>query len=95
MTNKLREGLTQEQFEILMNSFRYVLLSSQCNNNYFYYNLLSRQIYEYISNNYIIGTFPYYNIVINSYYYLEDISKFFDAKEKIGYYVCSCGQYIP
>ena len=95
MTNKLREGLNQEQFEILMNSFRYVLLSSQCNNNNFYYNLLSRQINEYISNNYIIGTFPYYNIVINSYYYLEDISKFFDAKEKIGYYVCSCGQYIP
>ena len=93
MTNKLREGLTQEQFEILMNSFRYVLLSSQCNNNNFYYNLLSRQINEYISNNYIIGTFPYNNIVINSYYYLEDISKFFDAKEKIGYYVCSCGQY--
>ena len=89
-STKLKKDFTQEQFEILMNSFRYVLLISQSDNNNFYYNLLTQQINEYIQNNYIIGTFPYNNIVVNSYYDLCDIQKFSDPST--GYYVCTCGQ---
>ena len=91
--NKLKKDFTQEQFEIIMNSFRYVLLTSQANNNNFYYKLLTPQINEYISNNYIIGTLPYNNVVINSYYILEDLLKDKTQTIKIGYYVCTCGQY--
>ena len=76
-----------------MNLFRYVLLISQSDNNNFYFNLLTQQINDYIQNNYIIGAFPNNNIVINSYYELCDIQKFYNPALKLGYYMCTCGQY--
>ena len=92
MTNKIKEGFTQEQFEIIMNSFRYVLLTSQSNkNNNFYYNLITPEINEYLSNNYIIGTLPNNNVIINSYYSLVEMSRIQNLN--FGLYVCTCGQY--
>ena len=93
MTNKIKDGFTQEQFEIIMHSFRFVLLTSQTNNNNFYYNLLTPQINEYIQNNYIIGIFPNNNVVISSFYSLEEFSKVQNPLVKLGYYVCTCGQH--
>ena len=84
---------TQQQFEILMNSLRIVLQSAQNNNKKnFYYNLLTPQCKEYMKNNYIIGTLPYNNIFLKSYYSLNALLR---APTPIatGYYVCTCGQY--
>ena len=84
---------TQEQFEILMHSLRFVLQTAQNkNNNNFYLNLLLQQCKEYIKNNYIIGTLPYNNIFLKSYYSLNTLMR---APTPIptGYYVCTCGQY--
>ena len=61
------KNFKQEQFEILMYSLRFVLKSSQFNKNNFYYNILASNSKEYIKNNYIIGNYPFHNIVINSY----------------------------
>ena len=86
-------NLTQQQFEILFYSLRFVLKTSQNKNkNNFYYNLLSRQCKEYINNNYIIGTLPFNNIFLKSYYSLN-ILMHSPSPYKVGYYVCTCGQF--
>ena len=84
--------LTQGQFEILMYAFRYVLNSSQYKNNNFYYKLLIPNCKDYINNNYIIGTLPFNNIFVKSYYSLNALLR---APTPIptGYYICTCGQY--
>ena len=82
---------TQEQFEIVMNSLRFVLQSSQYNENNFYKNLLSSQCKNNIDKNYIPGTLPYNNMFINTYYILNELLRIQD--ERTAYYVCTCGQY--
>ncbi len=84
---------TQEQFEILMNSLRFILQTAQNkNNNNFYYNLLLPQCNDYIKNNYIIGTLPYNNIFLKSYYSLNILLRS-PSPIPTGYYICTCGQY--
>ena len=85
-------NLTQQQFEIFMHAFRFVLLSSKNNNNNFYFNLLSQQCKDYINNNYIIGTLPFNNIFLKSYYSLNVLLRS-PTPIATGYYICTCGQY--
>jgi hypothetical protein len=75
-----------------MYSLRFVLQSSQFNNNNFYNNLLTPQIKEYIANNYIPGALPFNNIFITTYYYLNDVLRDPNVAAT-GYYVCTCGLY--
>ena len=82
---------TQEEFEIIMNSFRFVLQSSQFNGNNFYKSLLSQKCKNYIDKNYIPGTLPYNNTFINSYYSLNELLRI--PLQYTGYYICTCGQY--
>ena len=84
---------TQEQFEIILNSLRYVLHTTQFKENNFYNKLISEQCKDYIDNNYIPGGLPYNNIVINSYYALNELLRYPKGPEATGYYVCTCGQY--
>ena len=72
---KNNEKFSQEQFEIMCYSLRFILQSAQSKNNNFYNNLLTPQCKEYISNNFIPVTLPYNNIVINSYYILNELKK--------------------
>ena len=91
---KNNEKFSQEQFEIMCYSLRFILQSAQSKNNNFYNNLLTPQCKEYISNNFIPGTLPYNNIVINSYYILNELLRIPQhPTEKTGFYVCTCGQY--
>ena len=91
--NKIQNNnLTQEQFEILIYAFRFVLNSSKFKVNNFYYNLLTPQCKNYINNNYIIGTLPFNNIFIKSYYTLNVLLRS-PAPVPTGYYICTCGQY--
>ena len=82
---------TQEEFEIIMNSFRFVLQSSQFNGNNFYKSLLSQKCKNYIDKNYIPGTLPYNNTFINSYYSLNELLRI--PLQDTGFYICTCGQY--
>ena len=86
------KNLTQEQFEIFMYALRFVLNSSQYNANNFYYKLLNPQCKEHINNNYIIGTLPFNNIFLKSYYSLNVLLRS-PTPTPTGYYVCTCGQY--
>ena len=83
----------QEYFEILMYSLRFVLKSSQFNKNNFYYNILASNSKEYIKNNYIIGNYPFHNIVINSYNDLNILLNDPKINQRVGFYICTCGQY--
>ena len=87
------KNFKQEQFEILMYSLRFVLKSSQFNKNNFYYNILASNSKEYIKNNYIIGNYPFHNIVINSYNDLNILLNDPKINQRVGFYVCTCGQY--
>ena len=84
--------LTQEQFEIFMYALRFVINSSQFNKNNFYYNLLTQKCKENINNNYIIGTLPFNNIFLKSYYSLNVLLRT-PTPTPTGYYICTCGQY--
>ena len=83
---------SQEQFLIIMNSFRYVIQSAQFNENNFYRILLSPQCNQNIVDSYIAGGLPFNNVVINNYYILNDLLRV-PHNPKLGFYVCTCGQY--
>ena len=85
-------ALTQEQFEIFMYALRFVINSSQFKTNNFYYNLLTPRCKENINNNYIIGTLPFNNIFLKSYYSLNVLLRS-PTPIPTGYYICTCGQY--
>ena len=80
--------LTQEEFEVLLYSLRFIF-NIQKNNKSFYNNLLKKNSAQYVKNNYIPGSFQPVNYFINSYNYLSDeLTK----KAEVGYYVCKdCG----
>ena len=82
---------SQEQFEIIMNSLRFVLQSLKNDENNFYRSLFTPQCKNNIDKNYIPGALPYNNIFINTYYALNELLKIQD--NNTGYYVCTCGQY--
>ena len=80
--------LTQEEFEILLYSLRFIF-NIQRNNKSFYNNLVKKNTANFVKNNYIPGAFQPVNYFINSYNYLSDELK---KKADIGYYVCKdCG----
>ena len=84
--------LDQDNFEILLYVFRILLNMQQMhkkNKNCFYNKLLNKNIYEYIKDNFIPGTFPYVNEFIKSYY--ELIEEFLLGYD-LGYFICcDCG----
>jgi len=87
--------LTQDEFEILLYSFRFIF-NIQKNNKSFYNNLLRKNAVQFIKNNYIPGSFQPFNLFISAYHHLvQELPK---TKEKgnkeVGYYVCKdCGYY--
>ena len=87
--------LTQEEFEILLYSFRFVLNIQTKENENFYSNLLKANASKFINNNYIPGSFPVFNEYIKSY---NSLKVAFTKIEKLGYYICKdCGYlyYVP
>ena len=81
--------LTQEEFEILLYSFRFIFNIQTSNKNGFYKNILKKNSFQYINNNFIPGAFPAINEFIKSYNTLEEL---FTRIENIGYYICKdCG----
>ena len=88
--------LNQPDFEILLYSFRYVFstLSNNNNNtffkkNLFYNNILTKDSFKYINENYIPGSFPFINEFIKSY---NDLEEKFKKVVSNGQYICKdCG----
>ena len=83
------DSLNQEEFEILLYSFRFILNIQMNNKKCFYNNLLKSNIKQFIEENFIPGTFPFINEFIKSYHDLEEE---FKRIENLGYYICKdCG----
>ena len=83
------ENLSQEDFEILLYSFRLILNSQISNKKCFYNDILKKNTNLFIKNNYIPGSFPLINEFIKSYNILEIKLQ---LKLNMGYYICKdCG----
>ena len=83
------DPLKQDEFEILLYSFRFIFNTQIKNNNFFYNNLLKKNASKFIKDNYIPGSFPSINEFIKSY---NDLLEKLPLKEEIGYYICKdCG----
>ena len=81
--------LKQEEFEILLYSFRFILNIQLNPNKCFYKDILKNNANQFINNNYIPGSFPLTNNFIKSYY---DLEIKFQKREELGYYICKdCG----
>ena len=81
--------LTQEEFEMILYSFRFIL-NTQINNKQCFYNeILKKNTSQFISNNYIPGSFPLINEYLKSYNMLDEKLK---QRLNMGYYICKdCG----
>ena len=82
--------LTQNEFEILLYSLRFIFNSQINNQECFYNNILKNNTYEFIINNYIPGSFPSQTLFSQAYYDIEQ--KLQRNRFGMGYYVCKdCG----
>ena len=90
VTKKISDNpLTQEEFEILLYSLRFIFNSQINNNNCFYNNILKKNTSNFINNNYIPGSFPLINEYLKSYNILNEKLK---QRLNMGYYICKdCG----
>ena len=84
------KDLTQNEFEILLYSFRFILNTQVKNKKCFYNNILKKNTNEFINNNYIPGSYPAKTLFVQAYYDIEQkVSK---NRFDMGYYVCKdCG----
>ena len=83
------EPLNQNDFQILLYILRFIFNTQLIKGENFYNQILKVNTSEFISKNYIPGSFPFMNEFIKSYNYL---STKFPMKELMGYYVCKdCG----
>ena len=90
IVNKISDkALTQEEFEILLYSFRFIFSTQTNNKKCFYNEILKKNTSKFINNNYIPGSFPISNEFIKSYNSLEEKLK---QRLDMGYYICKdCG----
>ena len=83
------DPLKQDEFEILLYSFRFIFNTQMNQNKCFYNDLLKKNASNYINNNFIPGSFPIVNEFVKSY---NDLIEKLPKKLEIGYYVCKdCG----
>ena len=81
--------LSQDEFEILLYSFRFIFSSQINNRNCFYNQILKKNASTFINNNYIPGSFPLINEYLKSYNILNEKLK---QRLNMGYYICKdCG----
>ena len=88
--NKISETpLTQNEFEILLYSLKFIFNTQALNKKCFYNSLLKKGAKNFIDSNYIPGSFPYINEYEKSY---NKLLKELPLRLKIGYYICKdCG----
>ena len=81
--------LTQDEFEILLYSLRFIF-STQINNSQCFYNeILKKNASNFIMNNFIPGSFPLISEYLKSYNILKEKLK---LRLNIGYFICrDCG----
>ena len=83
------DPLTQDEFEILLYSFRFILNTQIKSKKFFYNNILKKSTCKFIKNNFIPGSFPFINEYIKSY---NDLLEKLPKKLNLGYYICKdCG----
>ena len=83
------KSLSKNDFEILLYSFRLIMNLQLNNENIFYNNLLKKDAFQFINNNFIPGSFPKLNEFMKSY---SKLCEKFKQKILMGYYICKdCG----
>ena len=83
------KALTQDEYEILLYSLRFIFNSQINNNNCFYNEILKNNASNFINNNFIPGSFPLVNEYLKSYNILNERLK---LRINMGYYICrDCG----
>ena len=83
------EPLNQPDFQILLYILRLIFNTQLLKDNNFYNQILKPNTSDFISKNYIPGSFPFINEFVKAYNFLADK---FPMKELMGYYVCKdCG----
>ena len=84
------KGINQKEFEILLYSLRFIFNLQIKNKKCFYNNILKKNAYNFINNNYIPGSYPEKTLFSLAYYDIE--KKMSKDKRGVGYYVCKdCG----
>ena len=84
------KGINQKEFEILLYSFRFIFNLQIKNKKCFYNNILKKNAYNFINNNFIPGSYPEKTLFSLAYYDIE--KKMSKDKRGVGYYVCKdCG----
>ena len=81
--------LNQDEYEILLYSFRFIFNSQIGNKKCFYNELLKKNASKFINNNFIPGSFPLPNELLKSYNILNEK---LPQRQNMGYYICKdCG----
>ena len=81
--------LSQDDFEILLYSLRFIFNSQLNDTKCFYNEILKKNSYNFIQNNFIPGSFPLVNEYLKSYNILKEV---LEKKINMGYYICcNCG----
>ena len=81
--------LNQDEYEILLYSFRFIFNSQIGNKKCFYNELLKKNASKFINNNFIPGSFPLPNELMKSYNILVEK---LPQRINMGYYICKdCG----
>ena len=84
-----KDNFTQQDFEILLYSLRFVFNIQIIQNKCFYNELLKSNTEDYIEQNYIPGSFPILKEFVKAY---NDLEKILQDRPESGYYVCKdCG----
>ena len=81
--------LAQDEFEILLYSFRFIFNSQINDTKCFHNEILKKNSSNFIQNNFIPGSFPTINEYLKSYNILKEK---LEKKLNLGYYICKdCG----
>ena len=90
VTKKINDDpISQDDFEIILYSFRFILNIHIKNKKCFYNQIIKKKANKFIEENYIPGNFAIVNEFLKSYYLLIEKLK---KREQIGYYTCKdCG----
>ena len=88
--NKISDNpLTQDEFEILLYSLRFIFNTQIQNKNCFYNNILKENSKNVINNNFIPGSFPFTDEFERSYFIIKEYK---GDKFHTGLYICKdCG----
>ena len=86
------KGKKLSEFEVILYALKFMFFSSLSNSQSFYYQITTERIKDILPNSYIPGGEPRDDLIISSYYAIENFLKE-TQRTSPGAYVCSCGYF--